>query len=113
MDGLSAIVPHSFRDHVKCRTPWCGYKKDPNGYKHGDLPGGKDVKGEDLRANLEEALRPFMSEESAKKLVAHHSVIDSKAPKVRHYLGSESRDFRTTAGIGQFNKGHTYTSHLP
>ena len=83
------------------------------------FPGGKDLKGEDLRAVLEDALRPFMSEESAKKLVPggssqHHecvnSVVGSKAPKIRHYGGSESSDFRTAAGITPFNEGHSYVT---
>ena len=102
MEGFSTIVPHAFGDHNKCSASWCGYKKDPKGYKHGDLPGGKDLKGEDLRAVLEDALRPFMSEESAKKLAPGgssqrnecvNSVVGSKAPKIRHYGGSESSDF--------------------
>ena len=119
MEGFSTIVPHAFGDHNKCSASWCGYKKDPKGYKHGDLPGGKDLKGEDLRAVLEDALRPFMCEESAKKLAPGgssqrnecvNSVVGSKAPKIRHYGGSESSDFRTAAGITQFNEGHSYVT---
>ena len=113
LEGLIAIVPHAFGDHDKCSNSWCGYKKDPEGYKHGDLPGGRDLKGEDLRASLEDALRPFISEESAKKLApagssqrneSVNSVIGSKAPKIRHYGGSQSSDFRTAAG-------HSYITH--
>ena len=118
MEGFSTIVPHAFGDHNKCSASWCGYKKDPKGYKHGHL-WGKDLKGEDLRAVLEDALWPFTSEESAKKLApcgssqrneCINSVVGSKAPKIRHYGGSESSDFRTAAGIAQFNEGHSYVT---
>ncbi|CAH3155409.1 unnamed protein product, partial [Pocillopora meandrina] len=81
------------------------------------LPGGKDLTGEDLRATLEEAIRPFLSHDSVKKLApagssqrneSVNSSIGSKAPKIRHYGGSQSSDFRTAAGIAQFNKGNRY-----
>ena len=35
-------------------------------------------------------------------------VIASKSPKVRYYGGSESNDFRTAAGVAQFNESHSY-----
>lgn len=37
-----------------------------------------------------------------------NSVIGSKAPKIRHYGGSESSDFRSAAGVAQFNDGYEY-----
>lgn len=94
------------RELIHCSNSWCGYKKDPEGYKHGSLPGGKDLTGEDLRATLEEAIRPFLSHDSVKKLApagssqrneSVNSSIGSKAPKIRHYGGSQSSDFRTAA----------------
>ena len=117
LEGLTSIVPHAFGKHDNCSNSWCGYKKDPEGYKHGSLPGGKDLTGEDLRATLEEAIRPFLSHDSVKKLApagssqrneSVNSSIGSKAPKIRHYGGSQSSDFRTAAGIAQFNKGNRY-----
>ena len=35
-------------------------------------------------------------------------VIASKSLKVRYYEGSESNDFRTAAGVAQFNESHSY-----
>ena len=35
-------------------------------------------------------------------------VIASKSLKVRYYGGSESNDFRTAAGVAQFNESHSY-----
>lgn len=37
-----------------------------------------------------------------------NSVIGSKAPKIYHYGGSESSDYRTAAGVAQFNDGYSY-----
>lgn len=116
--ALSQIVPHAFGDHDECKE-WCAYKKDPTTYRHRDLPGGKDLTGEDLRAALEDALLPFLNEEAAKKMApcgssqrneCLNSVIGSKAPKIRHYGGSESADFRTAAAIAQFNEGTSYVA---
>ena len=35
-------------------------------------------------------------------------VIASKSLKVRYYGGSKSNDFRTAAGVAQFNESHSY-----
>lgn len=43
LEGLSSIVPHAFGEHNFCKD-WCKYKEDPLNYRHGDLPGGKDLK---------------------------------------------------------------------
>lgn len=115
-EGLSSIVPHAFGEHESCKE-WCKYKKDPANYTHSELSGGKDLNGDDLRACIEDAMQPFLSEEAAKKMApvgssqrneCVNSVIGSKAPKIRHYGGSESSDIRTAAGVAQFNKGHGY-----
>ena len=66
LEGLSVIVPHAFGDHSKCKDSWCKYSGDPENYRHNDLPGGKDLKGDDLRACIEDAL---LSRFSVKKLL--------------------------------------------
>ena len=62
-------------------------------------------------------MKPLLTEETAKKLAPCessqrneyvNSLIGTKAPKVRHYGGSESSDFRTAAAISQFNEGYGY-----
>ena len=56
-------------------------------------------------------MKPFLTEEAAKKLAPRvssqrnecvNSLIGTKAPKIRHYGGSESSDFRTAAAIDLF-----------
>ncbi|XP_078377789.1 uncharacterized protein LOC144660943 [Oculina patagonica] len=117
-EGLSNIVSHAFGEHNKCKD-WCSYQKDPENYTHSELPGGKDLNGDDLRACIEDALQPFLSMEAAEKMAPAgssqrnecvNSVIGSKVPKIRHYGGSESSDYRTAAGVAQFKEGHSYVA---
>ena len=119
-EGLLAIVPHSFGEHERCKE-WCKFKQDPENYTHSELPGGKDLRGEDLRACIEDALQPFLSEEAAKKMApvgssqrneCVNSLIGSKAPKIRHYGGSDSNNYRSAAGVAQFNEGHSYVTQV-
>lgn len=39
-----------------------------------------------------------------------NSVVSSKAPKISHFGGSESSDFRTAAGVAHFNEGYRYVA---
>ena len=64
-------------------------------------------------------MQPFLTEEADKKLApvgsSHqneclNSVVESNMPKIRHYGGSESSDFRTVAGVAQFNEGYDYVA---
>ena len=64
-------------------------------------------------------MKPFLTEEAAKKLApcgssqrneCVNSSIGTKAPKIPHYGGSESSDFRTAAAISQFNEGYGYVN---
>ena len=116
LESLSVIVPHAFGDHSKCKE-WCNYSRDPENYRHTDLPGGKDLKGDDLKACIEDALQPFLTERAAEKMApvgssqrneCVNSIVGSKSPKIRHYGGSASSDFRTAAGVAQFNNGYGY-----
>lgn len=79
------------------------------------------MKGEDLRAVLEDALRPFMSEESAKKLAPGgssqrnecvNSVVGSKAPKSGTKEGLKLATFEPQRESPSSTKGIA-TSHLP
>lgn len=41
--NLRCILKHCFNDHAKCSAnsvPWCGFLKDPNGYKHATIGDG-------------------------------------------------------------------------
>ena len=66
-EGQSTIVPHAFGEHETCKE-WCRFKANPDNYTHSDLPGGKDLQGEDLRPCIEDALQPFLTEEATKKM---------------------------------------------
>lgn len=91
--GLLAIVPHAFGEHEKCKE-WCWYNENPVNYcQLLALSREKELKGADLCSSIEGALKPFLTEEAAKKLVPvgssqHYKCIDSvfssKTQKVRY-----------------------------
>ena len=112
---LLAVVPHAFGDHGHCSDSWCGYLKKSSGYKHSGLPYGKDLSCTYTKALLTRLFQGLS--DSAEKLAplgssqvneALNNTIASKAPKSRHYGGSESQDFRTAAAVLQKNEGQQY-----
>ena len=111
--AISSIVPHAFGEHDSCGK-WCKFHEDPAAYRSKHFPGRKSFQGDGLR---EESIQAFCTNEYVKKLVNLGStqrnenpnhVIASKSLKVTYYGGSESNDFRTAAGVAQFNKSHSY-----
>ena len=64
--GLINIINHAFGCHEECEETCCGYRKNPNTYKHANLPYGRDFSGEELRADLQKLFRVYA--ENAKKL---------------------------------------------
>ena len=117
--SLKSILPHSFGNHENCNECWCGAKRDPNNYKHSDLPYGKDLYGDDLRKALERIFDEYCTDIVVAKLSpgansqrneALNSVVGSKNPKIRYYGASESNDFRAACGISQVNLGYQYIS---
>ena len=115
-NGLKTLVCHAFGDHGHCDSKWCAALKDPTNYKFKDSPRGKQLSGENLRAAID-AIKPFETEEWCKKLAnwgsnqaneCVNSIVATKAPKIRHYGGSESLNFRVASGVSQFNEGHNY-----
>ena len=115
--GLNSLVCHAFGDHAGYSSTWCGALKDPATYHYKDLPGGKPLSGENLRAAIESSLKPFDSNDWIEKLAncgstqrneSVNGVVATKAPKTRHYGGSQSWNFWVASGICQFNKGLEY-----
>ena len=113
-EGIRNIVPHAFGNHDNCSVSWCRYKVNPVGYKHSELPFGKDLFGDKLEKALTAIFEEYSTDVVIKKLVpaansqrneALNSVISTKAPKSRYYGGSESNDFRVACGVGQQTKG--------
>ena len=121
-NSLQLIAPHAFGDHSGCQeAKWCKFNDDPENFKQSDLPGGRNLQGEDLRSAIEDAIRPFLRDDVISKLIhvgstqgneSLNGVIGSKTPKIRHYGGSESVDFRTAAGVAQFNDGSCYITDV-
>lgn len=115
-EGIAAIVPHSFGEHDKCGQR-CRYSKDPEGYRHTTLPGGRNLNGDGVRRYLNDVLQPFTREEVARKLAplgstqrneCINSIVGAKNPKKRFYGGSGSSDYRVAAAVAQFNEGYEY-----
>ena len=119
-NSLVAIVPHAFGDHKTCKENklnWCKWLEDPDNVSHNDLPNGKDLKGENLKANLTNLFEVYSSDTVINKLVENassqsnesfHSTAGSKVPKIRFYGGSESADQRIAAAVAQTNIGKQY-----
>ena len=123
--GMKSLVCHAFGEHGECdETSW-GALKDPSSYQYKDLPGGKQLSDDNLRAAIENAIKPFQTDEWCEKLAncgssqaneCVNGVVATKAPKIRHYGSSESLNFHVASWVCQFNEGHEYliqtTKHL-
>ena len=91
--------------------------KNPENYKHKDLPNGTDLKGENLKKLLTDLFEIYTSDLVINKIVENassqtnksfHSTVGSKVPKVHFYGGSESSDQRVAAAVAQTNLGKQY-----
>ena len=114
--GLKAVVKHMFGNHEHCQE-WCGFIKDPDNYKHGNLPYGKDLSDESLHKALSEIFNnldvnklAFLS--STQPNESFNNSMHSKAPKARHYSDSSSLQFRLCASISQKNEGYSYIANV-
>lgn len=116
-DAIDSIVPHAFGEHDKCGS-WCKFLKNPIA-KYSSLPNGVGLHGESLRAELTKVFLVFA--QNAKKLApcgstlpneSFNNTVASKAPKARHYSGSESLVYRVKAAACQKNIGHDYVSEV-
>ena len=92
----------------------CGYLRNAERYKHATLPYGRDLTELKLKKDLNKIFENFAdrSEElappgSTQANEAIKSIVESKAPKIRHYGDSESSDFRCATAVCQKNKGHS------
>lgn len=66
--SINSIVPHSFGEHSSCNISWCGFKKCPEGYKHTELPNGKNLHGEPLKNALTNIFSEYATDTVVKKL---------------------------------------------
>ena len=63
----------------------------------------------DIFVQNSEKLAPLGSSQSNEAL---NNPIGSKAPKIRHYGGSESNDFRVACAVSQKNVGYSYVAKV-
>lgn len=112
---LNSIVPHAFGEHNKCHESWCKFIRNPENYQHQYLPGGKDLSDPKLRADLSKLFERYAS--NAEKLAnlgsslqneSFNQMVSSKAPKAKHFGGSESLNIRVAASAAQVNDGRSY-----
>ena len=113
--GLLNITNHAFGCHEECEETWCGYRESPDTYKHANLPYGRNLSDEKLRADLQKLFRVYA--ENAKKLAPlgitqvnenFNCMVAAKAPKNRHYSSSESLCFRVGSAVCMKNLGQMY-----
>ncbi|XP_052103081.1 uncharacterized protein LOC127736559 [Mytilus californianus] len=111
---IDAIVPHAFGDHSLCSS-WCGYIKDPIGYRHKSLPHGKDLKGEELQQDIQTVFSKYSDNTnklanlgSSQSNESLNYIISTKAPKSKHFGGSQSLGYRVASAISQKNEGRNY-----
>ena len=118
-NNLKAIIPHSFGNHDLCDTQWCGYLKDPLNYSHQTLPYGKDLTGDDLFKDMTALFSMYAN--NASKLCrlgssqaneSMNKIISTKAPKSKHFGGSESIFYRVSAGVLQKNEKRSYLEQV-
>ena len=100
------------RNHVHYQE-WCGFTKDPENYKHHNLPYGKELSDEslhkvlsDMFSSLDANKLAFLSSTQANE--SFNNTVASKAPKAMHYSDSSSLQFRLCAGVSQNNEGYNY-----
>ncbi|XP_057335065.1 uncharacterized protein LOC130673868 [Microplitis mediator] len=116
--ALLNIIPHAFDDHTNCKE-WCGFHKNPEKYEHKLLPGGKGLTGDNLKYSLEKIFRNFANNVeqlapcgSSQANESMNMKIASKAPKARHYGGSESNDFRVATAVCEKNVGFCFIKNF-
>ena len=110
--GLKAVIEHMYGNHSYCQE-WCHFLKDPEKYRHRNLPYGKDLTDESLHTalsnvftNLDANKLAFLSSTQANE--SFNNTVASKAPKGRHYSDSLSLQYRLCASVGQKNEGYGY-----
>ncbi|XP_074611940.1 uncharacterized protein LOC141866350 [Acropora palmata] len=109
--GCKVIPNHAFGDHSSCGS-WCQHKKNAESYRHQSLPHGKDLEGEDLKADLLQVFELFAS--YADKLApmgstqlneSFNNLVSVHAPKRLHFSGSASQRGRVAFAVATKNSG--------
>ncbi|CAG2238604.1 unnamed protein product [Mytilus edulis] len=118
--GVRGMIDHMYGKHENCDIKWCGFLKDRASYRHTNLPFGKDLKSESLKADLEKLFLGKIESQSKKlsKLASSQAnesfnhTVSTKAAKNKHYSGSSSLNYRVSAAVLQKNEGYGYVSKV-
>ncbi|XP_052080738.1 uncharacterized protein LOC127718722 [Mytilus californianus] len=118
--GVRGMIDHMYGKHQTCDMKWCGYLKDRTSYRHTNLPFGKDLTSESLKADLEKLFLGKIESQSKKlsKLASSQAnesfnhTVSTKAAKNKHYSGSSSLNYRVSAAVLQKNEGYGYVSKV-
>ncbi|XP_068694458.1 uncharacterized protein [Montipora foliosa] len=109
--GCKVIPNHAFGDHSSCGT-WCQYPKNPQAYQHQSLPHGKDLEGDDLKADLIQVFDLFSSYSdklaplgSTQNNESFNNSVSVHAPKRLHFSGSASLEGRVAFAVATKNGG--------
>lgn len=109
--GLKSVVNHPFGNHIHCNIEWCGYLKNPENYKHKNLPHGKDLTDTDLKEKLENLfitkfgknVKTLSNLCSTQGNESFNCTLASKAPKAKHFSDFSSLTYRVCASVCQKN----------
>ena len=114
--AILGIVPHVYGEHNICGD-WCNYKRNPEKYAHSTLNG--DFTNMNLHSDLSKIFKTFADNSekiapcaSTKENENFNHIVFSKAPKSRHYAGSESLQTRVNCAVAQKNVGYEYVSEI-
>ena len=105
------IAPHIYGEHAECCDDWCRAKNELS-YKYKHLPGGKPLSDAVFRMDLEAILT---TEADQAEQLAHggstqqnesfNHMVNTRAPKSRHYSGTPALERRVAAAVCQKNIG--------
>ncbi|CAC5415505.1 unnamed protein product [Mytilus coruscus] len=119
-DGLSRIFPMSL-EIMNCVVQYTGVHLKMILYLSNikSLPNGKPLISEDLRRDLENLIEKYKSKASSLRNLGStqanesfsHSVA-TKAPKSKHYGGSQSLASRVSSAVLQKNEGYNYLEQM-
>ena len=116
--ALKTIVPHAFGEHSQCGS-WCQYLADPASYHHKYLINGRDMCGDQLKADLSQIfddlsknakkIAPCASTSSNESL---NNMVRAHANKANHLSGSGSLKARVDCTVALKNEGDSYLTEV-
>ena len=114
--ALKNIHKHCFNDHESCGN-WCGYKKNPDKYKHSVIGDGFSDENlfEDLTYlfdSLANKSTEFFAGISTNANESLNDTIASFSPKSRLYSLTGSGSQRSAIAVKKKNEGQKFTIHM-